>query len=118
MSIKWFAETGGAVVSSPVLGIGGTLFAGCRDGNVYAIKEDTGEVVPFLATGGSLKRATGSKIWEVSTGDAVIASPAVCDHGDGPTAFVVSSGNKLYAVDAAKGEKRWDFATEGSLVSC
>ena len=48
---------------------------------------------------------------------AVISSPAVCDHGDGPTAFVVSSGNKLYAVDAAKGEKRWDFATQGSLVS-
>ena len=83
---------GGAVVSQ------GKLYIGSSDGKVYALGTtslDNEWDSPF---------ETGDKIW---------ASPAI-DEG---TLYIGSFDQKLYALNAADGSKRWEFKTEGAIVS-
>ena len=83
---------GGAVVSQ------GKLYIGSSDGKVYALGTtslDNEWDSPF---------ETGDKIW---------ASPAI-DEG---TLYIGSFDKKLYALNAADGSKRWEFKTEGAIVS-
>ena len=83
---------GGAVVSQ------GKLYIGSSDGKVYALGTtslDNEWDSPF---------ETRDKIW---------ASPAI-DEG---TLYIGSFDQKLYALNAADGSKRWEFKTEGAIVS-
>ena len=53
----------------------------------------------------------GTLKWEFSTGDAIHSSPAVVDG----VVYIGSRDNKLYALDAATGDKLWEYET-GSWV--
>ena len=41
-SQKWAFTTGGDVVSSPAIGVDGTIYVGSYDNNLYAISVDSG----------------------------------------------------------------------------
>jgi outer membrane protein assembly factor BamB len=56
-------------------------------------------------------RPQGILKWSFATGSAIHSSPALADG----TVYFGSRDGKLYAVDAATGEKRWEFQT-GSWV--
>ena len=64
-AVLWEFKTGGAVMSSPVIGANSTVYVGSNDNNVYA-----------------LDGATGRKIWEFETGgdvrSPVIGADEVC----------------------------------------
>jgi outer membrane protein assembly factor BamB len=75
----------GAIESSP-LEIGGVLYFGSWDHNVYALD------------------ARRRKLrWKFRTDDQVIAAPAYA-HG---TIYVATSGGSVYALDAKTGNERW-----------
>ena len=91
LAVRWAFATGGPIVSSPAV-VGGIVYVGSADRNLYAVDA-----------------ATGQMRWKFNARGDVNSSPAVVD---GVVYFAGLSGD-LYAVDAATGKLRWAFATEG-----
>jgi outer membrane protein assembly factor BamB len=89
--VKWRFHTLGEVISSPAI-VGGFVYVGSNDGNLYAIDQET-----------------GTQKWKFATAARVTSSPAV---ENGAVYFGSYDGN-FYAVDAATGELRWKFHTAG-----
>jgi outer membrane protein assembly factor BamB len=89
--VKWKFKTGGQVISSPVV-VGGTVYVGSSDHNLYAIDD-----------------ATGAQKWKFRTGSRVSSTPAV----SGGTIFFGSYDGNFYAVDATDGKLKWKFQTGG-----
>lgn len=93
----WSFPTGAEIISAPVV-VDGVVYAGSRDGNLYAIDAISGQF-----------------IWSVAV-DANESSPTVADG-----IVYIGSYNGLHAVDAATGQQLWfagdDFrAIESSPV--
>jgi outer membrane protein assembly factor BamB len=74
-------------LSSPVV-VGGAVYFGSGDGNVYALDANSGELR-----------------WKFKTGDVVHASPAFADG----VVFVGSWDSYFYAIDAKNGKEKWRF---------
>jgi eukaryotic-like serine/threonine-protein kinase len=89
--VRWSFHTNGEVVSSPAI-VGGVVYIGSNDGNLYAIDEPSGKLH-----------------WKFETGSAIPSSPAVAA---GIIYFASYDGN-FYAVDAVTGKLRWKFAISG-----
>ena len=87
---QWEFETGHWVISSPAIGVDGTVYVGSMDYNIYA-----------------LDGKTGAKQWEFVTGGVVTSSPAIGADG---TVYVGSWDNKIYALNP-DGTKQWEFIT-------
>ena len=90
-SIKWKFQTGGRVISSPAV-MGGVVYFGSTDGNLYAVN----------AGSGTLK-------WKSATQSWVVSSPAVASG----VVYFESYDSNFYAVDAATGQLKWKFLTGG-----
>ena len=91
----WSFTTGAAVESSPAV-VGGVVYVGSYDDDVYA-----------------LNAATGAKLWSYTTGNVVESSPAVA----GGVVYVGSIDGNVYALNAATGAKLWAYATGGDVFS-
>ncbi len=89
--VRWSYQTGGRVLSSPVVA-DGVLYAGSNDHFLHALDVET-----------------GAERWKFATGGRVTGSPAV----DGATVYFLSVDGNAYAVAARDGALRWKFATEG-----
>lgn len=89
--LKWKFQTKGTIFSSPAL-VGGTLYIGSSDHNLYALNASTGE-----------------QKWAFKTASSVASSPAVANG----TVYFLSYDGNLYAVDASTGTLRWKFTTGG-----
>jgi outer membrane protein assembly factor BamB len=76
-------------LSSPAV-VGGTVFFGSGDGNVYALNTVSGELK-----------------WKFPTADVVHASPAVT----GGMVFIGSWDSYFYALDSVTGKEKWRFKT-------
>jgi outer membrane protein assembly factor BamB/tetratricopeptide (TPR) repeat protein len=87
----WVFRTAGPVESGVAID-GARVFCGSRDGHVYALNAETGQL-----------------IWKYHTGALgdVTAAPVVA----GRTLFVGSHDGHLYALDSATGRLRWRFRT-------
>ena len=83
----WEFEVTGEIWSTPVIS-NGILLITSLDHNVYALKEDTGEL-----------------IWKSKTGGAIAATPVVHDG----TVFVGSFDSVFYAFDLSTGAEKWTF---------
>ena len=81
---KWRFRTGGAVSSSPNVGLEGEIYIGSGDTRVYRLDKD-----------GSLK-------WQFNTANAVTTGPAVDIEGQ---VFVTSNDGNLYTLEALDGEQ-------------
>ncbi|MGW4985639.1 serine/threonine-protein kinase, partial [Streptomyces mirabilis] len=131
----WEFHTGDAVSSSPTV-VGGVVYVGSGDHNLYAVNATTGrkrwsfrtdkgvESSPTVVDGvvyvgswdGSLyavDAATGKKHWSFPTENIVLAAPAAANG----VVYVGSWDESLYAVDATTGRKRWTFRTGGIVGS-
>ena len=80
--LKWKYKTGYWVYSSPVIGEDGTVYVGCDDHYLYAIRPD-----------GILK-------WKYKTGSWVRSSPAIGKDG---TVYVGCDDGYLYAINGNSG---------------
>ena len=87
--IAWKFKTGGPVRSSPVV-VGGTVYVGSFDGNVYAIDA-----------------ASGIEKWKVQTNGRVNGSAAIVDG----TVFIATEKGFLLALDAVNGNEKWRLDT-------
>src|SRR6266487_2741148 len=95
LTAQWSFTTGGSVDSSPAV-VGGVVYVGSFDHNVYAIDA-----------------ATGAERWSFPTGDIVDSSPAVANG----VVYVGSFDGRIYAIDALTGSMLWDFITRGRVRS-
>ncbi len=91
---KWRANLGATVYSSPAIGADGTLYLGNYDGRFLAIRPD------------------GTERWRFETGSPLSGSAVIDSRG---VVYFGSYDKKLYALDAATGAKRWDYAT-GDII--
>jgi eukaryotic-like serine/threonine-protein kinase len=89
--VKWKFHTAGQVISSPAV-VGGTIYVGSTDGNLYAVDREAA----------TLK-------WKFEAKSRIASSPAV---SDGVVYFGAYDGN-FYAVDVAAGQLKWKFQTAG-----
>ncbi len=81
---------------SDVTVAGGRLYLGTHDGRVLALDPTQGTI-----------------LWEVPTGDSVVAAPAVA----GGRVYFGSFDNHVYAVEADTGRLAWKRDTKGAVVS-
>jgi outer membrane protein assembly factor BamB len=81
---------------SEVVIAGSRLYLGTYDGRVLALDGTRGE-----------------RIWELATGDSVVAAPAL----DGGRLYVGSFDRHVYALDAATGRPLWKRDLRGAVVS-
>jgi len=96
----WRFQTGGRIRSSPAVA-GDLVYVGSADGSLYAVDRMTGaERWRFDAEGKALKSAEFG--YDRKT---FLSSPAVADG----TVYIGSRDGRMYAVDAATGDRRWDF---------
>jgi outer membrane protein assembly factor BamB len=89
--VRWKFHTDGRVISSPAV-VGGAVYVGSTDGNLYAIDA-----------------ATGTLQWKFPTGSWVVSSPAIANG----MVYFGSYDSGFYAVDASTGQQKWKFQTGG-----
>lgn len=131
IDLKWKYTTNSVVKSSPAV-VGGVVYIGSDDGNLYALKASTGVKLwiykgpnyggvlssPAVAEGvvyiGSydynvyaLDAKTGTRLWSYPTNDWVFSSPSVVKG----VVYVGSFDGKVYALSARTGALLWSFTT-------
>ncbi|WP_169786234.1 PQQ-binding-like beta-propeller repeat protein [Streptomyces yerevanensis] len=134
-SQRWTYSTGGPVAPA-LLAAGGLVYAGSKDGSMYALDAETGKrrwafptgngvyTCPAVAGGlayfGSadyhlyaVDVKTGDQRWKFSAGGEINSSPVVA----GGVVYAGSDDGRLYAVDADSGDRKWAFAAEGRIRS-
>src|SRR5579864_8734486 len=89
--IKWTFHTAGEVISSPAV-VGGVVYAGGTDGNLYAVD-----------------REAGTQKWKFAAKSRIASSPAVA----GGLVYFGAFDGIFYAVDVANGQLKWKFQTGG-----
>src|ERR1700722_8551807 len=89
--VKWKFHTKGMVFSSPAV-VGGVVYVGSNDRNLYAID-----------------LSSGTQKWKFATKGRITSSPAVANG----LVYFVSYDSGLYAVSIADGTLRWKFQTGG-----
>ncbi|WP_306820033.1 beta-alanine-activating enzyme beta-propeller domain-containing protein [Streptomyces sp. DSM 40750] len=133
--LRWKRGTGGPVAPA-LLAAGGLVYAGSKDGSMYALEAETGKprwqfstgngvyTCPAVAGGlayfGSadyhlyaVEVKTGEQRWQFSAGGEVNSSPVVA----GGVVYAGSDDARLYAVDARSGDRRWTFPAAGRIRS-
>jgi outer membrane protein assembly factor BamB len=137
-SPDWSATIGSPVLSSPAIGLDGTIYVGANNGYLYALKGTDGSVLWKYKTGGriasspvvtkngvvfvgsadksvyAINGTNGAKLWSYKTGGAVTSTP--CIGADG-SLYVGSYDGYLYALAQTSGTKLWSFQTGGPVVS-
>jgi outer membrane protein assembly factor BamB len=93
-ALLWSFKTEGPVKSSAAI-VGGRVYIGSNDRNLYA-----------------LELATGKKIWAFTNSEAIESSPLVLNG----KVFVGSGDANLYALDAATGKELWRFTTGEKIL--
>ena len=80
---EWKYLTGNTVQSSPCV-VGGTVYIGSNDANVY-----------------QLDAVTGKQLWSYPTGGQVQSSPTMVDG----TVYIGSNDGSVHALDASQGNR-------------
>jgi len=75
--------------SSPIV-VGGGLYVGALDGNVYCLNKENGTI-----------------LWTYPTEGPICGSPAYADG----TIYIASTDRNMYALDASNGNKIWNWMT-------
>ena len=95
IALLWKYNTGGEVYASPAV-VGGVVYVGSNDGNVYA-----------------LNATSGIKLWNFATSNIIFSSPAVV----GGVVYVGSDDDYVYALNATSGIKLWSYSTGNAVES-
>ncbi|WP_193241584.1 beta-alanine-activating enzyme beta-propeller domain-containing protein [Streptomyces phaeolivaceus] len=133
--LRWKRGTGGPVAPA-LLATNGLVYAGSKDGSMYALDAETGKPRWQFSTGNGVYTCpavagglayfgsadyhlyavdvrTGEQRWQFSAGGEVNSSPVVA----GGVVYAGSDDGRLYAVDAGSGDRKWTFAAGGRIRS-
>ncbi len=103
----WAYDAGSPIESTPAVA-GPLVFVGDRAGTLHAVHARDGVGAWRLETGPDMPLPWGNEGWDYYTSSPVVARGIV----------VIGSGDgSVYAADAATGEPRWSYATEGRIRS-
>lgn len=91
---RWSYTLPANIFASPAVAADGTVYIGCQDGFLYALKN-------------------GEVLWQFETGDEVWGTPVIGPDGE---IYVGSNDGWLYALDSA-GERIWAQELEGQIWS-
>lgn len=91
----WTFKAAAAVWSSPVIA-DGVVYFGSSDGNVYALKSNSGK-----------------QVWQFKTNGAVMGRATI----DGSNLYVLSDDGFLYKLDRRSSKLIWKFDTHGGTVA-
>lgn len=94
-ALKWTFKTGGPVKSSPAI-VGGNVFFGAGDSNLFCVN-----------------LADGKRVWAFHADGAIEASPLVLDG----RVFFGTENTNFFALDAATGKEVWRFGVEDKILS-
>jgi outer membrane protein assembly factor BamB len=94
-SIRWRAEAGSTVASSPAVAYG-LVFVGTMGGEVLALDE-----------------SNGRRVWKHDMRASVLSSPTVADG----YLLVGANNGTVHQLDAFSGESVWSFPTGGAVVA-
>jgi len=131
----WEFKVGGEIWSTPVVSEG-ILIITSLDHHIYALEEDTGELIWKSATGGAIAAtplvdsgtvyvgsfdsvfyafdlSTGEEKWTFEKASNWYWGKPVADE---KTIYVPSLDGKLYALDVKSGKKEWELETGGAIV--
>ncbi|MED5450129.1 MAG: PQQ-binding-like beta-propeller repeat protein [Chloroflexota bacterium] len=131
----WEFKVGGEIWSTPVVSEG-ILIITSLDHNIYALEEDTGELIWKSVTGGAIAAtplvdsgtvyvgsfdsvfyafdlSTGEEKWTFEKASNWYWGKPVADE---KTIYVPSLDGKLYALDVKSGKKEWELETGGAIV--
>ncbi|MFP8952948.1 PQQ-binding-like beta-propeller repeat protein [Natrialbaceae archaeon A-arb3/5] len=97
VEVRWALEGDDEFISNPAV-VGNRAYAGCRDGYLYAVDVETGEIE-----------------WDTELNDRVTPPPTVVDG----TVYASSHGyiDKFHALSADSGEIYWEEELENSTQS-
>ena len=126
-----------SIIASPAV-VNGTVYAGSRDGYMYAFDQETGErkwradhrvswamsspaiLGDVLYSGTSdgtfvhaLDVGSGEELWRFVSGGYTWSSPAVV----GSTVYIGDGRGRLRALDRETGDERWTFRAGGAVLS-
>ncbi len=93
--LKWEFQTGGAVKSSPAIGINGDVYIGSNSSKMY-----------------SLDGQSGVRKWEHNFNKSVYSSPIVGSDG---IVYYGSYNKKFVALNGVTGAKNWEYVTKGNV---
>lgn len=93
---RWIYKARRGIMSSPALGLDGSVVFGSADDNVYC-----------------LDAATGALRWAFKTDDVVLASPLIT----GALVWVGSYDDNFYALDLATGQERYRIHLPGGIFT-
>ena len=92
VSVRWSFSTGAAInFAGAAVGSNGVVYFASSDYVVYAVREETGEL-----------------LWQFSTGNVVESTPALAADGG---LYVTSTNGKLYKLNASDGSAIWSLGT-------
>ena len=91
--VRWMFSAGGELYSSPAAA-DRMIFIGSTNGNLYAIRQET-----------------GTQVWKFETKGRIVSSPAVV----AGLVYFNSYDSTFYAVDEFTGQLKWKFSTNGEL---
>ncbi|MDQ3044889.1 MAG: PQQ-binding-like beta-propeller repeat protein, partial [Chloroflexota bacterium] len=134
-TLAWRVDTEGEIYSSPAV-VDGVLYIGSKNGLLYAIDAESGEVRWQASIGQYIVRASpavvdgtvyvpsgfflyaldaenGEERWRLPIRFAGQSSPAIAEE----TVVFASQEGELYAVDATSGEEIWDYVPDGLILS-
>jgi len=131
----WNHSVGGYTVTDPAV-VGGRVYIGSNDHNIYCLNSTMGGLLWNYTTGGyiisspavadgcvyigsddanfyCLNAATGELIWNYTTGGQIRSSPAVA----GGRVYFGNSEFKVYCLNATTGVLLWNYTTGGYISS-
>ncbi len=133
--LLWTYETGGMILSSPVVA-DGVVYFGANDGNLHALDAADGSLLWLFGTGAWIESAPavsegivytgamdrriyavdardGTELWRFETSSWVQSSPLVM----GGAVFIGGMDKRLYALDAFSGSLLWSVKTAGYIAA-
>ena len=96
-STDWVATIGSPVITTPAVGLDGTIYFGANNGYVYA-----------------LNPLTGTVIWQVKTAGRVAASPVISGKG---ILYIGSTDSYMYAINISNGVILWKYKTGAPITA-
>ena len=127
-------------VGSGVTVSGGLVYANSKNGNIYALDENTGTLswttpvgtptgedvstqaialngVLYVGSGDknlyAINASTGAILWKTATGGTIDSSAAIANG----VVYIASFDKSIYAIDANSGAVLWHYATGGIVFS-
>lgn len=138
--VLWKQDLGSSLVARMIKASPSDIIVGTRDGMVYCIDAETGDIIWEYDAGAQwgggtidgqklyfgtaageihcVDKNTGRMTWKIALDPAgFVEPPAVCDTATGRCLIIGSPSGKVYALSIISGAKRWVYQASGAVTN-